>query len=351
MEKPNPLRVQDFLLFITSQNTILTLEAEHEPTKKIFTINLDSDSIGQITNDLFDSVDRMVQGLKDAADDNFKDLTLTISPQGKLTYLAVLASGVIRKEFSFTLNLIEKEMDLIEVFSRRLNSVEGELDKWKGAHESKMVNMETFQAFQARSEGRFDRLESMMKQMEQKMAQRLDILEKLYGDLKLSVPLKPDIYFNHTSVNASKFDLSDDNKTLSLTGPSISQPYPCLELLPQIPSNGKYCCELKINKEAQAVIFGITTETVKPNWNGDNCNYRYSTGTGRIYGKASQQPTGNGPFGGKDAIIKMVVDMDEGTLVFFVGDQQVNSCNISKSDKYFAYVSLGSGGDSVTVLC
>lgn len=71
---------------------------------------------------------------------------------------------------------------------------------------------------------------------------------------------------------------------------------------------------------------------------------------GKIYGKASQQPTGNGPFGGKDAVIKMVVDMDQCALTFFVDNQQVNSCNTFKSDKYFAYVSLGSVGDSVTLL-
>jgi len=46
----------------------------------------------------------------------------------------------------------------------------------------------------------------------------------------------------------------------------------------------------------------------------------------------------------------MVVDMDAGTLKFFVENKEINSCQISTSDSYFAYVSLGSVGDSVTLL-
>jgi len=88
--------------------------------------------------------------------------------------------------------------------------------------------------------------------------------------------------------------------------------------------------------------FGITAQIGNVNWNQtqNQNNYRYCIYNGDIRGRAAQEPMGHGTFGGKDAILKMVVDMDQGTLTFFVDNQQVNSCNISKSDKYFAYVSL-----------
>jgi len=43
-------------------------------------------------------------------------------------------------------------------------------------------------------------------------------------------------------------------------------------------------------------------------------------------GRIEQKATGNGPFGNKNSIIKMVVDMEKGILTFFVDNWQVNSC-------------------------
>ncbi len=110
---------------------------------------------------------------------------------------------------------------------------------------------------EAENEEKIQRLENMMIQMEQNIAQRLD-LEKLSESLKLFIPDKPNIYFNHNSVNISNFVLSDESKTAIF---KESQEGSFLDILPQIPSNGKYSYSLRINKkihpENRALGFGI----------------------------------------------------------------------------------------------
>jgi len=332
---------------MTSQSSLFTLEAEHEPTGKVFTINLDGDSISQVTNDLFDSAEKMVQGLKEAAEKHFENVKLDISPQGKLTYTVVLSSGVVNKEFSFTLDLTEKEMDPIQIFSKRLDN----MDEWKEAQETKLqafeTKMESIQAFQARNDEKFDKLENMMIQMEQRMTQKLERLEKLYEDLKAPIVFKPDIHFNKASESASHFTITDDGKTAE----SILETGSFLEILPQVSSSGQSSYSLRMNNVTKTMGFGIIMHSGTENidWKDGKNRYEFWTLTGNIFGRVFVSGNEEGPFGKKDSILKMIVDMDQGTLTFFVDEKQANSCEISKSDNYLAFIDLESG-DSVTLL-
>jgi uncharacterized coiled-coil protein SlyX len=337
MRKPNSIQVQDFLLVITSQSTLFTLEAEHEPTGRVFTINLDGDSIGQVTNGFFDSADKIVQGLKEAAENNSESIKLDMNLEGKLIYTAVFTSGVVKKEFGFTLNLTEKEMEPIQILNRKLDSAKKDMEERTEAQESKI------QTFESQMEEKFDKLENIRRQMDQ----RLDRLENLYDNLKESVVLKPNIYFNHNSLNVAKFLLTDNNKTASLQEP---ERYLCLELLPQIPSHGQYSYSLKIKNLTRAMGFGIITNTTNIDWADNQSWYGFCTLNGKIYGRVPKEGNGKGPFGEKDDIIKMVVDMNQETLTFFVNGKQVNFCNISKSDSYFVFIEFTAVGDSVTLL-
>ncbi len=349
MRKPNSIQVEDFLLIITSQNTLFTLEAEHEPTGKLFTINLDSDSIGQVTNGLFESVDKMIQGLKEAADSNFENIRLDIDLEGKLTYTAVFTSEVVNKEFGFTLNLTEKKMDPIQIFSRKLDSFKSDMEEWKEAQETKVqalvTKMESGQAYQARNEERFDKLEKMMIQMEQRMTQRLEKLEKLCENLKAPVTFKPEIEFNKASENILHFALDDEGKTLK----SIREPGSFLEILPQIPSSGQYSYSLRINNVMKSMGYGIIKKTENIDWNDGNNRYEFWTMTGNIFGRAFVAGEEKGPFVSQGSVLKMVVDMDLGTLTFFINGKEANCCEISKSDNYLAFIDLAFG-DSITFL-
>ncbi len=76
----------------------------------------------------------------------------------------------------------------------------------------------------------------------------------------------------------------------------------------------------------------------------------YLTLDGKIVGKEEKDPIGNGPFGGDDKRLEMVVDMDQGILTFFLDNIKVNACPISKADKYFAFILFRDAGDSVTLI-
>ena len=175
------------------------------------------------------------------------------------------------------------------------------------------------------------------------MAQRLEELETLYNNLKTLFPLKPDISFDKNSWSVSMFNLTDNGKTATL----ISKGFSGLEILPQIPSSGEHCYSLRINKTKGDLIFGILTNENNPPAKG---GYAYSTFNGKIFGRIDQEAIGDGPFGSKNSILRMIVNMDQGTLAFYAGNRQVNFCDISKSDTYYAFVCFSNTGDSVVLL-
>jgi len=345
----NHLQVQDFLLSFASENSVFHLEAKERSTGRILAISVAGDVIGQITNGLFNNAQDLTQGLKDAIIGGCPELNLTLDTQGKLTYTVIFSAGKMRKEDGFSMNLIEKQVDPNEA------NVTAK-DQWKEDHEFRIVRLEqTVHSFQGKSEERFNKLENMMLQMEQKMAQRLDAIEKLFkvpisNSLITESPESPGA-FNFTSENASHFDFYDNDRRIKLRESPNKTFNACLEIVPEVPKKGQSSYSIRVNAEREPICFGITTVRTKQNWNGENtCNYRYWSKTGQLAGRVPQTTKVGGPFGGKDTVIKMVVDMDAGTLKFLVGSKEINSCKISTSDTYFAYVSLGGLGDSVTLL-
>jgi len=361
MEEAKQFQIQDFLLSITSQNSILHLEAKERSSGKIFTVSIDNDAIAQITNGLFDSAESLTQGLKDASSGSYPELKITIDSQGTLFYTMAFRVGTRKREDSFHINLIEKE-------ANPLQNPNNAMDKWKEKYETKVNSLEeNFQVFQGKNEERFNKLEDMILQMEQKMNQRFDVLEKLceVRNGQLANPQKEESrktvgYFNDVSFNKSSYDFSSDRTTIVLKAKSSA----CLEVVPQIPQTGQHSYSFKINKKTSPMVFGIATERKKQNWSSDAGSYTFATDNGKIIGNSPKQPGVNhflsqvmtirkpdvsGPFG-QDHIVKMVVDMDNGILTVFVDEKRVNSCEISTSESYFVYASLGGNGDSLTLI-
>jgi len=213
---------------------------------------------------------------------------------------------------------------------------------------------QNFQAFQGKTEEKFNKLENMILQMEQKISQRFDALEKLYKNRNgqaSNLKQESAVCFNDQSLSKSSYDFDTDKTTVRLR--SEAEVHSCLEIVPQIPKNGQHSYSIKINTETRPFTFGITKKREKKNWNNANCSYWDWTQDGTIRGICgivSKSLGRNGSFGGQGRILKMVVDMDKGILTFFNDDKQVNSCDISKCEHYFAYISLGAIGDSVTLI-
>ena len=226
MQRVKLPQIQGHYLTLALKDSILTLEVEEESSGRIFSLDLDEDSIDQVTDGLFQTAEDLFRGLQDGANNRCPRITLALS-KGKLIYTVVLSTETVQRE-SFILNLTEKRVDQVEVLERKF-------EQWKERYEAKN--------------------EDLMKQMEQKMAQRLDILEKLCDNLKVLIPPKLDFYFNKDSMNASKFVLTDENKTVT----SISSDFPGLEILPRIPSSGQSSYSLRINNITNnCICFGIT---------------------------------------------------------------------------------------------
>jgi len=353
MEKSKQFPIQGFLLSISYQNSIISLEAEEKSSGKIFLANLDSDAVAQITNRLFNNAEDLAQGLQDAAEGSCSDLKLAIDAQGKLTYTMIFSAGKIKREDSFIINLVEKQLNSDESLSQMFNVI----SRWKEEHESKINHIErTLYTFQGKNEERFNKIEELILQIQKNIAQRFDALEKAKEAPKASKSQKGEFamssgYFNTSSVNASEYSFDDNNRTITL----LSSKHPGLELLPEIGKEGKYSYSFRIyiKNPAHSSCFGITTKISKGNWNYDQYTVRYVDPTGVINGKAFRQSNNKNPsdsFVGVGRVLKMVVDMEKGILSFFVDNQEVNSCQISTSDTYYAYVSLQEHGDSVTLL-
>jgi len=326
----------------------LHLEAKEDSSGRIFAVSIDNDAISQITDGLFDSAGSLAQGLRDAASGSFPELKITIDSQGKLTYTMSFSMGTRKREDTFSINLAEKDAKTDPQMSNQ------PIGNWKEEHERRMNRLEdTVQCFQAKNEGRLNKLENMILKMEERMNQRFDLLGRFYTGVSRD-PFKMEMRipvvgcFNNQSINKFRYDYSSNDTTVRLL-PGIVH-YPCLDITPQIPERGQHSYSFKINTEQGAIAFGITTEINRENWNDELCNYRYLTLKGRIVGKVTKKSDSKGPFGGPGKIVKMVVDMDRGILTFFVDEIQVNSCEIITSESYFAYVSLGAPGDSVTLI-
>jgi len=339
MESAKSLQVQDFLLSITSLNSILTLEAKEKSSRRIFTVSIDNDVITQITNGLFTNAEGLSKGLNDAASGSCQDQKLTLDPSGKLTYTMIFSAGTIKREDSFSIDLEEK----------------GETVRQFDSMESRVDHMErSLRAFQGKTEERFNKLENMMQQMLLNITQKFDVLEKEMQVLNASSSLSKGEstvssgYFNMLSVNASEYSFNEAKRSITL----LTKDQPCLEFLPEVPKKGRSTYSLKIAAETSTngIIFGITTKIGKGSWSPNNCHYRYWTSNGGLCGRVRKAANDLSPYGGTGKTLKMVVDMDKGYLAFYINEREINSCPISTSDTYFACVSLGKKGDQVEVL-
>jgi len=339
MESAKQLQVQDFLLSITSLNSILTLEATEKSSGRIFTVSIDNDVITQITNGLFTNAEGLSKGLNDAASGSYQDQKLTQDPNGKLTYTMIFSAGTIKREDSFSIDLEEKREAV-----RQFDTMESRVDHME----------RSLQAFQGKTEERFNKLENMMQQMLLNITQKFDVLEKEMQVFNASSSLSKGestvspAYFNMLSVNASEYSFNETKKSITL----LTKDHPCLEFLPEVPRKGRSTYSLKIAVETSTngIIFGITTKIGKGSWSPNNCHYRYWTSNGELYGRVRKAANDLSPYGGMGKTLKMVVDMDKGYLAFYINEREINSCPISTSDSYFACVSLGKKGDQVEVL-
>ncbi len=216
---PLPLS-QDFQLDLDIKGSHLFISASCSPQNRRFHLELDSDSIAQITNSLFTDVQSMAQGLKDALNNSYPGLKLSFDNNGKLTYSASFSAGPLQKEFSFALDLIEEEPGSVKAsLEKKVDALTNELEEMKVQNEKMKLE--------------YDEKIIKMEQIILKLEERIEEMQRndlpVYG--KVAIP--GEVFFNSESRMAGNFKLTDTNKTIQCIK-SFSFNY-CLECEPKIP--------------------------------------------------------------------------------------------------------------------
>jgi len=332
---PLPLP-QNFQLDLDIKGSHLFIKASCSPKSKPFHLELDSDSIAQITNSLFTDVQSMAQGLKDALNNSYPGLKLSFDNNGKLTYSASFSAGALQKEFSFSLDLIEEASEgSTASLEKKVEELNHEVEELKIQNEKMKLEYDE----------KITKMEQIISQLEEKIEEIQKASLPLYG--KAATP--GEVFFNSDSKMASNFKLTDTNKTIQCIK-SFSFNY-CLECLPKIPLTGKSCYSLKVHKVKGWIHFGITREAISDNWGKNGGWYYYTIKIGTLRADNSEfSANTRAPTGDDNSLIQMIVDMDAGVIVFYVDGYQAQSCQIKKNCNYNVFVSLGSMEDLATLL-
>jgi len=369
--------LQGFQLRISPNSTSLTIQAHETTSGKTFSTIIPHNIIPKLTQDLFSDPETLANGLKDAVNKSYPGLEISIDNQGSITYRATLSLGNIKKEYSFTINLIENKEAQGESI---LNEIEG----MKTEYVTKLNEFEhTILKHEDKIKSEYDNklagIEKLILRMEEKLTERLDRLERFLnipstaGQEKKFTAISDNrsmilkdrstiirdpnrstiinqnkgVAFNPASKNASYYFLSNNNQTVTLAKDS----HPCIECVPTIPRTGVYSFTLQIGVQnpTTGICFGITQDVSQTYWNGNKSSYRYFTLDGEIVGKTRKNSLYSGAFGERAKMITMVVDMDNGALTFNVDGEHANSCSIAIGVSYYVYVSLGNPGDCVTI--
>lgn len=378
--------LQNHQLQLTPNTDSLSLLAQEVSTGKAFSLHIPNNKIPELTKDLFSDPESLSNGIRDAVKNSYPGLDISINSQGIITYKATLSLGNIKKEHSFTLNLEPKEkpetQDQLLDQPQGQGSILGEIEEIKPV-ENKTQNA-AVQSIKADYDSKIANLEKILISLEEKFTERLDRIERLLtavprgtismprgtiiGEKKMTdisglsmisgiqgashnrstMMKKGPLYFNPQSKNIGYYFLSNNNQTVTLAKDS----HPCLECLPTIPRGGLHSFTLLIGQQGSTtgICFGITQDVSQTYWNGNKSSYRYWTLDGEIVGKTRKNSLYSGAFGERAKSINMVVNMDEGTLIFSVDGEHANSCSIATGVSYYVYVSLGNPGDNVTII-
>ena len=175
-------KIQGFFLTLTLKSPTLTLEIEEESSGRISSLDLNEDLVNRATDGFFETLEDLFEGLKSAANQTSPEINLILSKE-ELTYIGSYSQGKARLEHRFTLKLTEKRMDQLEALEKKFQL----LEEWKERYEAEVKKC------QEKSQA--------LKEENEKMAQRVEELEKSYETLQASVLFTPDIYFNNKSVN------------------------------------------------------------------------------------------------------------------------------------------------------
>jgi len=259
--QPRLHSIQGFRLQISIKHSHLHLHADHLKDKRQFHLQLDRDSIAQITNTLFSDIQSMAQGLTDAANNTYPGLKLSFEDNGKLTYSALFSIGALHKEFAFSFNLIEEgPVEPVVLLQKKVETLTNELEDLK-AQNAKM---------KSEYDEKISKLERIVSQLEQNMVNQHRNPQPRRNMQGIEV-VRGQACFNRGSKTASCFEFSEDGKTIKCIE-DLEYNFR-LECLPEIPKAGKYSYSLKINRITSKICFGITSQVRGENWNGNQGCY------------------------------------------------------------------------------
>jgi len=92
------------------------IEIEVPSTGRTYFAELDNDAVSQVSQEIFPNVDAIFQGLEEAINKTFKEVSLTFNGSNKLTYKVGFSVGPIQKDHQFVIDLQEKNVDALTMF-------------------------------------------------------------------------------------------------------------------------------------------------------------------------------------------------------------------------------------------
>jgi len=369
---------------LTKIDDRLLIEIEAPLAAKSFSIEFTSPMIPQATNDIFPDVSTMYQGLQDALLKTHPEVSIYFDGYGGLAYQVSFSVGVIKKEHKFTLDLIEKKLDpllrlekkmenKLAQIMKKVSEIEKQIQPEGGLTQTPEINQtgkEEILKIIERLEGRiFEKLDNMEKRVtaleEQKTGNNssdIDVNKILNALSRLEIPKETQesskavtqdfkVLFDSSSSKASGFAFSNGNKTVEFADPNLHFEIPFNK---ELPKTGKIVLSVKLEVIPNSIWIGIISEEhlSKACWYEFDINYL--TAGGIVFNNAvATMPAkeASSGFGKAGDVVSMVVDIDEGLIVFQVNGSEVNLIKVELQGKMFIpYCGAFEKGCKITVI-
>jgi len=334
--------LDNFELTVIKTDEGLSLEAEQQGSAQLFTKVITEESINTISKDPFFDLLTTYQVIKDYFEEKPENVSLKLTPDGKLTYTCKLSYGKITKETGFEIQLEKKEADPLMRLERAFNKMS-----------DRMSEIEKTQS-DLKQEALDKKLAKYFDDLEQRLFNRLDGIEarltKIEGQIPKAEKLKNE--FNTNSPDAPSFKFSNNNSTLTATPLSSGKQVALKDPFPQSKTS-KLSFRVEDNAD-MGLGFGIAPlePLNKPSPFKDPKAYMYYS-AGNVWKNGGSTGSKNPiPFPGD--IVSFVLDTKTGALTVDINDKEVNNYMFKVEDvqstDFYGYVYTQKPSGSVTIL-
>jgi hypothetical protein len=313
---------EDRTLSFSRKGSSLILLSHSKSAKKTLKATFSIASISNITNELFLSAEKLIEGFREAIESKGSSSSLSIDQNDVLKYTRKVLSGSTLKDKSFEIKLLGSGNTLEDV-GARLDEVEARLD-----------DLETLPVLLKNIE---EKLLTKLAAMERKVDELADYHKSYANAAVEKIKKKADVSFNAFSINKEHFSFSNDFKSISK---STDAKHPCLELDKHLSPGMRI--DFLIDEIKSDFAFGIVKSQNRDstNWNNSSLYIYCSTSLESI--KLFAQITVKG-----GDIITLTTKEEK--VDFMLNSKKIKTLEIDHVEDYYPYVSIGEKGDKVTI--